>query len=203
VRLLVVGAGGHAKVVLDAARAAGFEIAGVIGDRDGRSQLLGVPVSESAEGIEVDGFIVAMGQNRARAEVFARYAAGPLPAVSVIHPTAIIADGVDIGEGSFVAAGVVVNVGASIGRDVILNTSCVVDHDVVVGDHALIGPTASLCGEGRVGEGVTFGAGASMIPVKSVGDWTMVGAGAAVVTDIPAGVTCVGVPARILRKVDR
>jgi acetyltransferase EpsM len=201
VRLLVVGAGGHAKVVVDAARAAGFAIAGIVGDRDGRSTLLGVEVSENAHGIDAEGFIIAIGNNITRAKVFAEYAEGPLPPLSVVHPSAIIADGVTIGEGTFVAAGVVVNVDARIGRDVILNTACAVDHDVVVGDHSLVGPTASLCGESRLGEGVTFGAGASIIPVKTVGDWTTVGAGAAVINDLPERTVCVGVPARNIRRI--
>jgi acetyltransferase EpsM len=203
VRLLVVGAGGHAKVVVDGARAAGFEIAGVVGDRGGRSTLLGVEVSETAENVSADCFIIAIGNNRKRAEVFAQYVSGTLPPATVVHPSALIADGVTIGEGTFVAAGVVVNVDARIGRNVILNTSCAVDHDVIVGDHALVGPTASLCGESRLGEGVTFGAGASIIPVKTVGDWTTVGAGAAVVHDMPGHVVCAGVPARTLRRIDQ
>lgn len=201
-RLLVIGAGGHAKVVVDAARCAGFEVVGVVGLPGGREDLLGVPVSLTAEGIVADAFIVAIGDNRRRAQVFAEHAAGELPAATVIHPSAIIADGVVIGTGSFVAAGVVVNVDARIGRNVILNTGCTVDHDVVVGDHALVGPASSLCGESRLGEGVTFGAGASIIPTKIVGDWTLVGSGAAVVHNIPERVVCVGVPARPVRGID-
>lgn len=201
-RLLVIGAGGHAKVVVDAARCAGFQVAGVVGQAGGREELLGIPVSLSAEGIEADVFIVAIGDNRRRALVFEQHVAGPLPAATVVHPSAVIADGVDIGAGTFVAAGVVVNVDARIGRDVILNTGCTVDHDVVVGDHALVGPASSLCGESRLGEGVTLGAGASIIPTRTVGDWTIVGAGAAVVADIPAGVVCMGVPARTVRRIE-
>jgi sugar O-acyltransferase (sialic acid O-acetyltransferase NeuD family) len=202
VRLLVIGAGGHAKVVIDTARCAGFEIAGVIGRPGGRSEILGIPVSGSSDGIEADAFIVAFGDNRARAAMFAEQAAGPLPAATVVHPSAVIADGVSIGDGTFVAAGVVVNVDAHIGRDAILNTGCTVDHDVVVGDHALVGPASSLCGESRLGQGVTFGAGASIIPTKIVGDWSIVGAGAAVVGDLPAHSVCVGVPARPTRRIE-
>jgi sugar O-acyltransferase (sialic acid O-acetyltransferase NeuD family) len=202
VRLLVIGAGGHAKVVVDAARLAGFEIAGVVGDPNGRSELLGVPVSPTAEGIDADGFIVAIGDNRRRAAVFEEHAAGPLPAVTVVHPSAVVADGVTFGAGTFIAAGVVVNVDARIGRDVILNTGCTVDHDVVVGDHALVGPTASLCGESRLGDGVTLGAGAAVIPAKTVGRWATIGAGAAVVEDVPERVVAAGVPARTTRRID-
>lgn len=198
-RLLVVGAGGHAKVVLDAARVAGFEIAGVVGAAGGRSEVLGIPVRHDATGIDADGFIVAIGDNRNRARAFDEYRSLGLTPISVVHPSSVIAQGVEIGAGAFVAAGVVVNVDARIGEDAILNTGCTIDHDCVVGDHALVGPTASMCGESLIGEGVTLGAGASVIPLKSVGDWTMVGAGAAVVRDVPDRVVCAGVPARTIR----
>jgi sugar O-acyltransferase (sialic acid O-acetyltransferase NeuD family) len=200
VRLLVVGAGGHAKVVIDTARTAGFEIAGVIGSATDASEVLGVPVSREAAGIEADGFIVAVGDNRIRARLLQEYRGKGLVPLTVTHPSAILADSVTVGAGSFIAAGAIVCVDAVIGENVVLNTGCTVDHDCVVGDHALVGPTASLCGESQIGCGVTFGAGASIIPTKRVGDWTIVGAGAAVVTDIAGGIVCGGVPARQLAR---
>jgi len=196
VRLLVVGAGGHAKVVIDTARTAGLSVTGVIGTARDAEQILGIHVSRDAAEVEFDGFIIAVGNNSVRAKMFEEYRDRGLNPVSVIHPSAVIAPSVVIGAGTFVAAGVVVNVDARIGEDAILNTGCTVDHDCVVGDHALVGPTASLCGESRIGTGVTFGAGASIIPVKGVGDWTTIGAGAAVVDDVPDHVVYAGVPAR-------
>lgn len=195
-RLLIVGAGGHAKVVADAARAAGIDIAGVVGEQQGRTDLLGMAISESAEGISADSFIIAVGDNRARAELFATYlAAGMRPAI-VVHPSAVIAKGVEIGGGTFVAAGVVVNVDARIGHNAILNTSCTIDHDCLVGDHAHVGPTSGLCGGVQVGEGALIGVGCSIIPLCSVGEWSVVGAGSAVVRDVPANSLYAGVPAR-------
>jgi UDP-perosamine 4-acetyltransferase len=196
VRLLVVGAGGHAKVVIDAARMMGWTVVAVTGTHDDAAEVLGIPVSRDAEGIDADGFIIAVGNNRIRARLFDEYRGGGLHPLSVIHPSAVIASGVRIGAGAFVAAGAVINIDATIGEDAIVNTGCTVDHDCVVGDHALVGPTASLCGESRIGAGVTFGAGASIIPVKHVGDWTVIGAGAAVVDDVPARAVFAGVPAR-------
>ena len=195
-RLLVVGAGGHAKVVIDTARTAGMTVVGVVGTPEDVDEVLGIPVSSSSEGIDFDGFIVAVGNNHARGQLFAEYRDRGLSPLSVIHPSAVIAPSVAIGAGTFVAAGVLVNVDARIGEDAILNTGCTVDHDCVVGDHALVGPTASLCGESRIGTGVTIGAGASIIPVRRVGDWTTIGAGAAVVDDVPDHVVFAGVPAR-------
>lgn len=198
-RLLVIGAGGHAKVVVDAARDAGYEIAGVVGLPGGRSELLGIQVVGDARGVEADGFIIAIGDNEKRAAVFAEHVARGLRPLAVVHPSAVIADGVVIGEGTLVAAGVIVNVDASVGRNAILNTGCTVDHDCVIGDHALIGPGANLCGGCRVGEGTLIGVGASMTPTRAVGAWSVVGAGSAVVGDIPAHSVCAGVPARVIR----
>ncbi len=200
-RVLVIGAGGHAKVVIDAVRCAGFTIAGVLGREGDPDAVLGHAVSRDASDVEADGFIVAIGDNAARARAFdAHLERGGTPPVSIVHPSAVVATGVQIGEGAFVAAGVVVNVEARIGANSILNTGCTIDHDCVVGDHALIGPTASLCGGVEVGEGVLLGAGASVTPRARIGEWSTVGAGAAVVSDLPPRSVCVGVPARVVRK---
>ena len=201
-RLLVIGAGGHAKVVIDAARCAGFEISGIVGREGDPAQVLGIPVSRDATDIAADEFIVAIGDNATRAHHFYECRAHALEPASVVHPSAVIARDVGIGAGTFIAAGVIVNVDAHIGANAILNTGCTIDHDCMIGDHALIGPTASLCGGVRIGEGVLLGAGASVAPGVSVGEWSVVGAGAAVVSDLPARSVCVGVPARRIRGIE-
>ena len=201
-RLLVIGAGGHAKVVIDAARGAGFEIVGIVGREGDPEELLGIPVSTDATDIASDRFIIAIGNNATRAQHFYDYRADGLEPASVIHPSAVIAEGVHVGVGTFVAAGVVVNVDARIGANAILNTGCTVDHDCVISDHALIGPTASLCGAVEIGEGVLLGAGTSVTPRTTVGAWSVVGAGAAVVSDLPERSVCVGVPARVVRRIE-
>lgn len=198
-RLLVVGAGGHAKVVIDAARLAGFDVVAAIGRDGGAEQLLGVPVLADASDIPFDVFIAAIGDNAARAEVFDAYLAQGLSPATVVHPSAVIAETVTLGAGTFVAAGVIVNVDARIGENVILNTGCTVDHDCIVGDHALIGPTASLCGGVRIGSGTLLGAGVSVVPLAVIGSDAIVGAGAAVIGDVPDGMVFAGVPARPVR----
>lgn len=201
-RLLVFGAGGHAKVVIDSALAAGWEIAGVVGAPGGASEILGHQVIDEAVGVDADGFIVAAGDNRTRARIFAdRLTAGP-PPVAVVHPSAVIGSDVSIGAGTLVAPGVVINAGARIGENAILNTGCLVDHDVIVGDHVHVGPGSTLCGAVKIGDGVLLGAGTSIIPVMSVGEWSIVGAGSAVVEDVPPRVVSVGVPARQIRRVE-
>jgi sugar O-acyltransferase (sialic acid O-acetyltransferase NeuD family) len=198
-RLLIVGTGGHAKVVIDAAEEAGFEIAGVIGSIADAHQVLGHPVSQDCKNVSGDRFIVAIGDNATRARTFAEYLARGLRPASVAHPSAILGRDVVVGEGTFIAAGVIVNAGARIGADAILNTGCTVDHDCIVGEHCHVGPQAALCGSVALGEGVLLGVGSCASPGASVGAWSVVGAGAAVVGKLPAHTVCVGVPARPLR----
>lgn len=201
-RLLVVGAGGHAKVVIDAARAAWVEIAAVVAEPVvPGAEILGHEVLSMDANVDADGFIIAIGDNEARADLYARYLAKDLKPISVIHPSAVIADGVLVGEGSFVAAGVVVNVETQIGANAILNTGCVVDHDCKVGDHAHVGPNSNLCGGVSVGTGALVGAGSATTPLRVIGEWATVGAGAAVISDVPAGEVHAGVPARQISEV--
>lgn len=202
-RLIVVGAGGHAKVVVDGALAAGWEIAAVVGLPQDPKDVLGYPVVLDTADVDADAFIIAVGRNDIRRDFFQAYAATGLPAATIIHPSAALSPRVEVGAGTFVAAGAIVNVDARIGENVILNTGCTVDHDCVVQAHSLIGPTASLCGGCVVGEGVTMGAGSSAIPRIVIGEWTTVGAGAAVVDHLPPHATAVGVPARVLDREER
>jgi len=198
VGLLVIGAGGHAKVVIDTAQAAGLQVSGVIGGDGDPAEILGVPVSRDRSGVEADSFVVAIGDNAIRAAAFAQYLETGLTPATVVHPSAVVARTVTVAAGTVIASGVVVNVDTRIGANVILNTGCRVDHDCIIGDHAHVGPSATLCGGVRVGEGVLIGVGGCAIPCVSVGEWSVVGAGSAVVADVPPHSTWGGVPARPL-----
>jgi len=202
VRLLVIGAGGHAKVVVDAAEAAGHTVVGVVGAPADPPELLGHPVVQSAEGIAADGFIVAIGDNATRARIFSEYMAAGFTPATVVHPSLVVGTDVEIGAGTFIAAGVIINTGTRIAEDCILNTGCTVDHDCLIGAHAHMGPRAALCGGVILGEGVLLGVGSCASPCTSVGKWSVVGAGAAIVDALPERSVCVGVPARALRAIE-
>ena len=199
----VVGAGGHAKVVLALLRALGRPVGVVVdanADRHGTTILGHTIEPESALRAQPDRrVVVAVGNNAARKRVADRLAADGFRFATLVHPTAWVAPTARVDEGAVVFAGVVVQPDVVVGAHAILNTGCSVDHDCVVGAFAHIGPGARLCGAGQVGDGVLVGVGAVVIPAVRMGAWATIGAGAAVVSDVDAGVTVVGVPARPVR----
>ena len=145
-----------------------------------------------------DAVIVAIGDNRARAEVLGRLRSENV--VSAIHESTVVARSVEIGAGTMIGPGVVVNPLVRLGEGVILNTGCTVDHHGHIGSYVHVAPGAHLGGNVELGEGAFVGIGASIAPGVRVGAWAIVGAGAAVVSDVAAGTTVVGVPARPLAK---
>lgn len=204
--VIVVGNGGHARVVIDALQVLGIPIAGVVAesassrDRGTGMPLLGDDAWLARRGprevrlVNGIGGIVPMGR---RAEIFDDLKRQGFTFVTVIHPTATIADGTNnIGEGSFIAAGSVVQVGARVGLNCVINTGAIVDHDAVVEDHAQVGPGAVLAGEVTVRKGAYVGAGATVLQGRTLGEACQVGAGAVVTKDVAANKLVLGVPAR-------
>lgn len=205
-RILILGAGGHGQVVADillAMQAAGEDIA-PLGYLDENpellgQELLGLPVlgtQADVTRVSHDALVVAIGDNRRRAAVFAVLRARGEAFAIARHPSAIIGRASMIGPGAMICAGAIVNPGSQIGADVILNTACSVDHHNEIGDHAHIAPGAHLAGRVRAGEGCFIGAGATVIPEMTVGAWSVVGAGACVIRPVPANIMVAGVPAR-------
>lgn len=204
--LLIYGTGGHAKVVCDCALEAGFRVVGLLDDdpqKQGTS-LWEFPVLGGFERLR-RGFassaklVLAVGDNPARERLAERLQPLGVEFAVVVHPSARLGRGVELGEGTVVLAGAVINAEAALGRHVIVNTGATVDHDCVLGDFAHLAPGSHLAGGVRVGPGALVGVGACAIPNVRIGARAIVGAGAVVVRDLPDGVTAVGVPARVVR----
>ncbi len=211
-KVVVFGAGGHGQVILDVIRTQGAaEVVGFLDDRDELKgqEIAGAPVigpTAAARELIRDGvthFVVAIGDNKIRAEKYQQLLDWGLKPWSAIHPSAIIAQSAQLSQGVQIIAGVVVNPGAVIGQNVILNTACSVDHHCKIGDHAFIGPGAHLGGAVTVGKFAFLGIGAIVLPGVSIGEGTLVGAGAVVTKDVPPYKVAVGIPARAIRSRDR
>lgn len=200
--LVVLSAGGHARVLIEALLSRGARPTAVT-DRDSArvgSFLGGIPIIGSDEEIlamKTDSVELANGLgNRAsrsspglsgRRELFGRFAMLGYAFPVISHVSAVIASDVSPGEGTQVMAGAIIQPGAWIGRNVLVNTRAVVEHDCKIGDHSHIAPGAVLCGGASVGEGTHVGAGAIVLGGVSLGAGSVVAAGAVVAKDVAAG----------------
>ena len=207
-KVVVFGAGGHGKVVIDAILCQGlFEIA-ILADADKTRQgslERGYEIMSEADAFAahkqgVSRAIVAVGDNNLRRQLAQLITGHGLSLISVVHPAAVVASTATIGAGTLVMPGCVLNADACIGDNVIVNTGAVVEHDCTVGDHAHIGPHATLCGGVRIGAGTLVGSGATVLGGVSIGAGATIGAGSTVLRDIPDGATAVGSPCRIVTR---
>ena len=206
-KLIIWGAGGHGKVVLDIARATGLycEIAFVDdscaapGGYFCNCELL--PLSEGFEALKARGyrcFVVAIGDNLVRERRFQEGADKGFDPATLIHPATVVSSSARIGGGSVVMPRAVVNAAAVIGRNCILNTGVIAEHDCHVGDHVHLAPGVVLGGNVTVEPCALLGIGTIVLPGMKIGSGAIVGAGAVVLDSVPPGTTSVGVPAKVL-----
>lgn len=199
-RLIIIGASGHGKVVADVARNCGYTEIVFLDNDPSISSCAGYPVlgrDELIEGLDGDVFI-AIGKADIRRKLMNRYEGRNFPIL--IHPSAIVAENVSIGVGTVVMAGAVINPGAAIGKGCIINTSSSIDHDCVIQDFVHVAVGAHLCGTVNVGEGTWIGAGTTVSNNVNICGGCMVGAGAVVIHDIKEKGTYIGVPAKQMCK---
>ena len=200
--MLVIGAGGHARVCLDALFDSGFEVVGCVSaDATGVHGLpcavlgLTADLGQVARAAGATHAFVAVGDNTARERLAADCERASLPLVNAISGGATVSPSAQLADGIVVAAGAVVNAAATVGRGAVLNTRCSVDHDNVVGEFAHVSVGVALGGSVSIGARALVGIGSTVLPGVHVGADVVVGGGAVVVCDVPAGVTVVGVPA--------
>jgi UDP-perosamine 4-acetyltransferase len=202
--LAIIGAGGHAKVVIELLRASGsFQIAGLI-DRDAAgSPILGLSILGTdadlprlrREGIR--HAFVGIGDNLRRVQVGRHVRQIGFEMVNAISPAAVVSDSAKLGCGIAVMAGAVINAEARIDDFCVINTCASIDHDCWVAEGAHVAVGCSIAGSVKIGRLAFVGAGVTVIPGISIGENALIGAGACVVRDIPDGARAWGVPAEI------
>jgi acetyltransferase EpsM len=207
-KIAILGAGGHGKVVCDAMLSMGIPAADLIGFVDDNPQMvgrtvMGLPVLPSLEGLKLDRSVrvaLGIGDNAARRRQFDQAISLGYEPFTVVHPRAVVGAGCTLGRGVVVFANAVINPDSYIGDNVILNTACSVDHDCRIGAHTHIAPGVRLGGGVTIGEETLMGIGSVVLPYMAVGSRTIVGGGTVVVASIESDCVAVGAPARIIKR---
>ncbi len=206
--VVIVGAGGHGRVVLDILiRAGAYRVVGFLdsdsslhGRRmDGRPVLGDVSCLPRLTDEGLAGAIVAVGDNGVRREFAERIESQGIDLVNAIHPSANLARNVTLGKNIVIAAGALVCAHCQIGDSVILNTGCIIDHETKIGTAAHVCPGAKLAGRVTADSGAFIGIGATIIQSVRIGCESIIGAGAVVIRDVEPLTTVVGVPARSIK----
>lgn len=201
--VVVVGAGGHAKVVIELIRSQGhYEVAALLDADATPRRVLGVEVvgdDDALPRLRSDGIanaFIALGGNALRLKVAGRARSLGFQLVNAISPSAAVSPTARLGAGVAVMAGAVINAEARVDDLAIVNTNASIDHDCVLGEACHVAPGCALAGGVTVGRLAFLGIGTVAIPGVRIGEGAELGAGACVVKDIPAGVRALGVPAR-------
>ncbi|MGA7813225.1 acetyltransferase [Caballeronia sp.] len=203
--IVVVGAGGHAKVCIESLRAMGELVDFCVGDENSPDSCVGVPVlvgDDNLARLRSEGYekaFIAIGSNRLRERLAKLATDQGYRLVNAINPHAIISPSVTFGNGVAVMAGAVINAEAAIESLANINTGATIDHDCRIGRAVHIAPQCGLAGNVVVGDQAFLGIGARVIPEIKIGANVTVGAGGVVIQDIDSGKTVVGIPVRPIK----
>ena len=193
--MILYGASGHAKVIIDILEANGQKIDFIVDDNPALTELLGYEVRRNKG--EYDEAIISIGSCEIRKKVVESLKVNKY--LTSVHPSAAVSPRATIDEGTVVMQGAIVQSCAKIGKHCIVNTGASVDHDCEIGDFVHVAPHATVLGGVKVGEGSWIGAGAVVKQYIAIGKNCMIGAGAVVLHDVPDGATVVGVPGKEIK----
>ncbi len=206
-RVLVIGAGGHARVCIEVLlETPGLTVVGAVSDDGAGRDGLGIPVlgrqddlQELALSVDGNALCVAIGDNGVRSRISQEVTESGWSTTTIVSRAATVSPTVELAPGCQLLPGAVVNAASTLGAGTIVNTNASVDHDARVGEFVHIAPGAVLGGDVTIGDRAFVGLGARVLPGRTVGSDAVVGAGAVVVEDVAPGTTVVGVPARPMR----
>lgn len=193
--IALIGAGGHAKVIIEIIEASNDKVVFVNDTNEALSDVHGYAVHADLPAAH-QSVVIAIGGNGVRKKIAASL---PNAFATVVHPRANLSTRCTIGEGTVVMAGATINSDASIGRHCIVNTNASVDHDCRIGDYVHVAPNVAIAGGVSIGEGTLVGIGSSILPGVTIGAWSVIGAGAVVIDDVPDHAVVTGIPADIIK----
>ncbi len=199
--MILYGAGRHARVVIECLLDSDIDVQGIFDDKSDLVSLNGFDVF--GEYIPTDyinsEIVITVGDNTIRKKISNtithKYGV-------IKHPSCIISKFAKIDEGCVILHGSIIQTGTTIGKHCIINTGASIDHDCSLGDYIHISPRVTLCDGVRIGEGVHVGAGATILPNITIGKWCVVGAGSVITESLPDYSLVVGVPGKVIRRVD-
>lgn len=201
-KLVIIGAGGHGKVVADIAKLKGYKDIVFLDDNSEKKECGLYPIVGTTQDIEKyynAHFIVGIGNNKVRRKLTSFLLEKQYDVTTLIHPSAVIDETVQIGHGTVIMANVVINADTTIGHGCIINTASSVDHDCCIQDYVHICPGVHIAGTVHIGDNTWIGIGSSVINNIYIVNDCMLGAGCVVVKDLLESGTYIGVPARRLK----
>jgi UDP-perosamine 4-acetyltransferase len=206
--LIIIGTGGHSKVLIDIAKLGDCKILGyTVPEKNDTSEVNGLPVLctddeidsyKPSEVLLVNGIGSVANTERRRA-IFEKFKKMGYEFASLIHPSAVIAEDTKLGEGANIMAGAILQPGVVVGQNAIINTKASLDHDTVVGDHTHIAPGTTISGNVTIGNSVHIGTGASIIHGIKIESFSLIGAAALVIRDVKPRQMVMGVPAKLVK----
>lgn len=208
--VIIIGGGGHAKVLIDALIKQNIIILGITETDNNSSNkfILGIPnigkdkliTDYSPQEVSLVNGVGSISSTKKREEIYTNFKKLGYRFASIVHPSVIIGKDVMLKEGVQLMAGVIIQSGSIIGENTIVNTKASIDHDCIIGSHVHIAPGVTISGGVKIGDNTHVGTGATIIQGLQVGNDSLVAAGAVIVNDIPNNVKVVGVPAKVQNK---
>lgn len=202
-KIIFFGKGTHLKVVLEIASLNNYKIVGIVCDNQGKKKSINkIPILGDRKYLnrlnkKNNYFIVAIGDNETRKDIFNFLKKKKFKFTKLIHPTAVVSKKAKIKEGTIIAANVTINTDSIIGENSIINTAAVIEHDVKIGKHTHIAPGVKIGGQSYVGRDSLVGIGSTVRDKIKIGNNVIIGAGSVVVKNCLKKGTYIGRPAKI------
>ncbi|OAM92779.1 UDP-perosamine 4-acetyltransferase [Pelosinus fermentans] len=208
--VIIIGAGGHAKVLIDILKMNDAKVIGMTDENiiNSNFDIMNVPIigndnvilDYSTQEISLVNGVGSIGSTKRRQHLFEKFKDGGYSFHNTVHVSAILAKDISYGEGIQIMAGAVIQPGCKLGSNIIINTRASIDHDCIIHDHVHIAPGVTISGGVVIGEGAHIGTGAVVIQGIKIGKNGIVGAGAVVIKDVADNQLVVGIPAKAVEK---